>query len=83
MNLAVAPYRPHGRPVCWVVPLLERPVRRSVDRWLTNGKPLVAPHVKQKHLLHGGIGNPLRVGVRNLDTTSLGPTEHHVADQPQ
>jgi hypothetical protein len=47
-NLVVAPHRPHGRPVCLVVPLLQRPVHRSVDRWPTDGKPLVAPQVQQK-----------------------------------
>jgi hypothetical protein len=91
------------------MPLLQRAVQRSVDRWPTDGKPLVAPQVQQKwaseedrqgahlgapgaqapvrrgqnhsapvdlwHVLHGGAGDPPRVGVRNLGTASpLGPT---------
>jgi hypothetical protein len=27
---------------------LQRPVRRSIDRWPIDGKPLVAPQVQQK-----------------------------------
>jgi hypothetical protein len=100
------------------MPLLQLPVRRSVDRWPTNGKPLVAPHVQQKwaseedrlgarlgapraqapilrgqnrntpvdlgHLLHGGVGDPSRVGDQEpRHRVPLGPTEHHVAEKPQ
>jgi hypothetical protein len=109
-NLAVALHQPHGRPVCWVVPLLQRPVRRLVDRQevacsstgaveagIRGGStgclgasdardPIRCSQkcnalVDLGHLLHGGIGDPPRVGGQEPQhCVPLGPAEHHVAE---
>jgi hypothetical protein len=94
MNLALLPHRPHGRPVFWVVPLLQRVVQQSVDRWPTDVKPLVAPQVQQKRtseedrlgarLGAPGAHAPVRRGQNRSTLFDLGHLLHGgVSDPPR